>query len=342
MARDYLAIVKQVEGYQPKALGTATLNAVLQTQDEPLRQNLLDYANFALSELEKVNRWRKGFTATTVVTAAGTSLYSFASNGWINIHKIYWRYSTGRVVEMELMDQQEPRMIFGDGPNAQQGPPRFYALVGAQGSQLQLYPTPDASGPDSGNYTLQIEYYQSLPKLIETVGTTTALSTTLVVPSTAYLTAAGALAANPNLDTLSVRGAGNPTGKSGPNANDDLVTPWTAFPSAINVTMSSPAVTAIAGATAQVFLYSTNWLIDNGPKVLLYAMMREVASYEESTDDYAKWEARYEKALEDLMEWDQQSRHDVEVLAGAVAGQRQPLLRDIDWPSMFETRGVVN
>lgn len=339
--RDYLAIIKQLEAYYPKARGTATLNGALQAQDEDLRQALVPFANSTMRAIERVNRWRMGYMTTTVVTASGTSLYSFSGGSWTHIHRIYWRWSTGRIVPLELMEQNEPRLVYGDGSGAIPGNPRFYALVGARGDQIQLFPTPDGAGPDAGNYTLQIEYYQELPQIIEAAATTGAASVTgTFVPANSgtYVLANGALSANPNTDVVVVRGAGAPTGLTGINAFDDASTTWSAIV-ANTFTMATAAVTVATGA--QTFFYAANWLIDIWPKVLAFGMLREVAQYLQS-DKIAVWDARYEKELEDLMEWDQQSRHDVEVLAAGVSGQRQAQLRDINWPQLFDERGVTN
>lgn len=322
--RDYLQVVRAVEGYYPQALGGAS------GKDERLRSSLVRFINATFREIERVNRWRLGFKVVTQATTPNLATYTPAAGRWLHIHQVYWREATGRIRPLELLEQKEARWVYGDGPNAMPGEPRLYAVLGD--STIQLYPTPDGNGPDAGNYTLQFEYYAELPQIIETTGTT-AGTTALTVPATAYLTDQGAIAANPTADRLSIRGAGAATGLASPNDKDDSVQPWTAFPGATTVTLTSAPPTNVTAG--QTFLYSTNWLIDVWPKVPLFGMLREVANYLQSTTDYATWEARYQKELEDLMEWDQQSRHDREVLAAGVSGQREPQMKgrgDWGWP----------
>ena len=333
--RDYLQVVKALEGYYSKCRGNLTVGGVPQVGDEELRSNLVNYANSTYREVERANRWRLAFKATTFVTTPGTSSYFLVNGRWLHFHRIYWRESTGAIVPLELVEQREARLLYGDGPNAARGKPRMYSIL--ENSNIQLYPTPDNGGPDSGNYTLQIEYYSELPQLIETTGTTAA-STTLTVPSTVYLTAAGADAANATADKVVVRSAGGLTGIAAPYQNDDFLIDWTAFPTPTTVTLGAQPTVVVT--SQQTFFYATNWLIDVWPKVLIFGMLREIATYLKDTTGYTTWEGRYQKELEDLMEWDQQSRHDQEVFASGVAGQRQGQFRGLSATYPWGNSGV--
>lgn len=326
--RDVLQIIRAAESYYPQALG-----AVAQ-KDERLRSSLTRYLNANFREIERITRWRRGWKNTTIVTVPSTSTYSLAGGRWLFIHEIYYRLSTGTIVPLELLEEQEGRLVYGDGANAAPGKPRYYSVLN---QQIQLYPTPDDAGPDSGNYTLQIEYYSELPQIIETVGTWAGgAPTTITVPATAFLTEQGADPANPGLDTLSLRNAGNLTGLAAPNDKSDYVGVWSAFPNATDVTIATAAASAVT--TFPLYLYSTNWLIDVWPKVPLFSLLREIAAYLQSTTDVSMWEGRYQKELSDLMDWDVGSHADHEIMAAAVSGQREPILKGRgywDWASGF-------
>jgi hypothetical protein len=324
--RDYLQVVKKLEGFYSKCRGSQSIGGVAQQGDEELRQNLVGYANYTFDELEKAQRWRRGFQVQTAVTTPGTATITLAE--WLQFHRIYWRESTGQIVPMELVEQREARLLYGDGANAARGRPRMYSILA--NDTLQIFPAPDAGGPDGGNYTLQVEYYNRLSKIVETTGTTAA-STVLTVPSTVYLAANGISAANAAGAKVVIRTAGAATGLVAPLNFDDFLTTWSAFPLATTVTLGAQPDSVVT--SQQVFFNATNWLIDLQPQVLLFAMLREIANYLKDTTGYSTWEGRYQKALADLEEWDAQSRHDQEVFASGISGQREGQFRGINGSS---------
>jgi len=308
--RDYIEVVRKVEGYYPQSVGSAV------GKDETLRRNLSGYYNQCLREIGQAQRWQRNFKATTITTIAGTALYTLNGGNWQTIEQMYWLDVTGRQVPVELVQQEEARAIFGAGPLPQQGRPCYAALM--PGRQIQIFPVPDAAGPSSGNYDLVVEFYQDLPQIIETTGSTTATVGTVTVPSVPYLTTRGAVAANPGGDKISVRAAGY---DGGLGSKDDFVEAWSAFPTPTTITVPTVPSTV---ASAQTFLYSTNWLIDEYPVVPLFAMLREVASYLKSKEDYSLWEGRFQLVLQGMIGDDLDARTQREVLASAVTGQRQP------------------
>ena len=325
--RNVIGVFKDCEGLYPKCVGTQTLNTLAQTGDEVLRQNLVPYLNKVSDELEQAQRWRRNFVTLNFTTTPNQAYYpSFITpNSIIYIHKAYWLTSAGQLRLLELMDQQEPRAAFGEGSASTSSDPRYYAILN---DQIELFPAPDANGPNGGNYTIYFDCYTRLPKVIQ--GTCQTLGTQFVnVPSTSYYTAQGVDPANVAGNYLSIRGAGNDSGIAGPNEFDDYTDKWTQLISGQFAVVGS--VPTVLAAGTPIFVNSVNWLLDQRPQVYLYGILRQVASYLQSPTDYQTWEARYQKELLDLMDWDNQFRHDNEVMASAVRGQNQPELADINY-----------
>ena len=363
MARDYYQIIKRVEGISPKSRGTTQLSGVSQSQDEILRRNLVGYANDVLRELEEANRWGRNFFVNSWVTTPGTALYplpgplvSAAGNADVmtHVHRLYYRMSSGRVVQLELYDQQEPRWMVGDVPTPANptdvgvtGKPRWYSIMGTGNlgvsqPSILIFPAPDSSGPDGGNYTLILEYYSAFQQFAESavIPNNAGVTQTFFGANTGnYLTSIGIPASSSLTGQFcSIRAAGytNLSGVS-TTANEDIIAPWQ------NLVAASVDVvaTVVVGGYCPIMFNSRNWIIDLRPNLLLYGILRNVAAYLKDDQGYSIWEQRFQKELEDAMEWDQQSRHDGEVLAGAVGGQQQRMLQDIDWPNIFDVRGNV-
>ena len=355
MARDYLQIIKRIEGMYPKAKGTTTLVGIQQNQDEQLRLNLVGYFNDIFRELEEIQRWQRNFFVNQIVTTPGTSEYllpgALISSAGVGdnlsfINRIYYRLSSGRIVDLELYDANEPRMMVGDGPNAVPGAPRWYSLQGTQilsnsNLQIQLYPTPDGSGPDSGNYTLQLEYYSQFQQIAESVVDTDGAGNANfhVAGSGTYLQALGIpVSATLTNQFVSIRTGGNPTGLGLTFARDDYIATWLGMTSSFSGVASVPF---LSQTSLPIYYNTKNWLIDLAPAVLVAGVNRQVATYLKDATDYQMWENRYQALLEALVEYDSNMRHDIEVLGGALGGQVQRMLQDIDWPNIFDVRGNV-
>ncbi len=261
-----------------------------------------------------MRRWSLAYSTSTITTAAGTASYAIPGTILAMSH-VYYLTDSGSPVELENYDAQELRRIYGEGANSIQGPPRGFAVEGAN---LQLFPVPDTNA--GSNYTIVVEGYRNLLQIVETTGTTVAASATLTVPSSAYLTARGLSTTG---SYLSVRSAGN----LGPSSVADThFTNWTAFPAATTVTMSTPAIT-VATAT-QVFFNSWNWLIEAFDLVVLFGVLREVAAYEK--ENFGVWQQRLDAALDEMAQYDADRRKTLISMGTAVTGQRQAQLAMLD------------
>jgi hypothetical protein len=322
MARDYLDLVSTVEGYYPRAIGG-------NTRDEPLRLQLVTYANNAMKEIERIRRWSLAYGTATQVTSQGNATYVIPAN-ILTITNIYYLTTTGSPVRLDDYSAMQLRDTYGEGPLPPQGAPKGFAILG---TNFQIFPVPDFAGPASGNYNLIIEGYQSLAQIVETTGTT-AGTTTLTVPSTNYLLLKNVTSSG--VTGLSIRGAGYPQSAA---VTDNWITSWSAFPGATSVTMLSAPPTNVT--TAQTFFNTVNWLIVDYPKVIEFAMMREVAAYLKSDIDYKMWEARYQHELDLMAEFHFDRQTTLEQFAVATLGQRQNELRRLDYPLIYEVRGGI-
>lgn len=322
MARDWTDLLAIIEGHYPTAVGAGG-------QDVTLRRSLTKFANALFKEIERMRRWSLAYGTAVFGTVPGTQNYGFPTSLTV-LSRVYWLQPTGKPVTLENFDAQELRRIFGEGANAQQGPPRYFTI---NGTQLELFPVPDASGPVGGNYQILVDGYGMLTPIVETSGTTTAASSTLTVPSSAYLTDRG-LATVGNF--LSVRGAGNLGVASAP---DTFLTNWVAFPTPTTVTMGANAVTAVPALGAQVFFNSSNWLIQDFDQVVLFGVLREIAAY--LKENFSVWENRYRLAVEEMAQFDFDRKATLEKMGTAVTGQRQAQLRVLDYPAGVEVRGGI-
>jgi hypothetical protein len=324
MARDWLDLVSNIEAAYPRAIGGSS-------RDEPLRLQLVPFANNAMKEVERIRRWSLAYGTAQQITFAGNATYAIPA-AILVITNLYWLDTTGFPRRLEDYTARELREVYGEGSTPPRGAPVGFAILG---TNVQLFPVPDSAGPSSGNYTLIFEGYQVLQPIVETTGTIAgAPSTTLTVPSTNYLTQRNVPVFATGLG-VSIRGAGYPQSAT---VFDDWLTDWSAMPSGTTVTLAAAAPTNVA--TAQTFFNSTNWLIQDYPKLLEFAVMREVASYLLS-DDYQKWEARYQTELELMADFHFDRLATLETLAVAVTGQRQNSLRRLDYPMGYEVRGGV-
>jgi hypothetical protein len=320
MARDYLDLVSDLEAYYARAIGGSS-------HDEPLRLQLVRYAGNCFKEIERIRRWSLAYGTAQQVTVQGTATYAIPA-GILTITDLYYLDSTGTPHVLEDYAARELRQVYGEGSASTQGPPVGFSILG---TNVQLFPVPDGSGPSAGNYTLIFEGYQTLQPVIETTGTVNN-STSLTVPSTPYLTAKGLGVSGST--GVSIRGAGYVQSAA---VTDNWITNWSAFPNATTVTLTAAAPGNVS--VAQTFFNSVNWLITDYPKTVEFAMMREVASYLKSDADYKMWEARYQHELDIMAEFHFDRLRTLETLATATMGQRQNQLRRLDYPLGYEVRG---
>ena len=307
-----------MEGEYPTSIGT-------NGRDTVLRSSLTKFANSLFKEIERKRRWTLNYGTTSFITSVGTQTYAFPTT-LLAMSRVYYLLSTGEPVTLENYDAQELRRIWGEGPNAVPGQPRYFAINGAQ---IELFPTPDNNG--GANYTIIAEGYGALTPIVETTGTITGGTLSLAVPSTAYLSDRNV----PNAGQMvSVRGAGNLGASS---VADTFVIPWTGFPDATHVNLGLNAPTSVTNG--QVFFNSFNWLIDGFDMVVLFGVLREVAAY--LKENYDTWERRYQYALEEMAQFDFDRKSTLEKMATAVTGQRQAQLRTLDFPGTIEIRGGI-
>lgn len=304
MAREWVALYEEIVAHYPTALGTSG-------QDTTLAAAVLKFLNSLQKRINTDRRWSLSYSTTTQITSQGNPLYGIPT-GMTNISHLYWLTDAGQPVTLESYDVQELRRRFGDGPNAQQGQPRYFAVLGAN---VQVFPTPDFSGPTGGDYTLNFQGYSELVPVVETTCTTTTggTSTTLTVPSTQYLSALGVGTTG---TYLSILGAGY----QGPLAvASTLLTSWTAMPPGTTLTIN-PGAQAVA-TTTRCFFNSANWLIQNFDQVVLFGVLREVAAY--LKENFQVWDSRFEAAYDDMARFDVDRRKTLEMQGVGVTGQRQ-------------------
>lgn len=267
-----------------------------------------------MNQIDTERRWSLSYSNVLTTTVAGTSQYAIPT-GMTAISHLYWLGSVaGAPVTLENFDIQELRRMFGDGSAAIQGPPRYYAVIG---TNIQVFPTPDANGPASGNYILNFEGYTRLSPIVQTTGTTIATSPTLTVPATGYLTSRGVLSTGSYLSVAS-------SGYAGPNSvADTLLTTWSALTPPATVTMGDNA--QVTNSTAvNVYFNSSNWLIQNFDLVVLFGVLREVAAY--LKENFQTWDQRYQAAMESMAQEDVDRRKDMELQGVGQTGQQTPEL----------------
>lgn len=347
MARDYVEILKRIEAHYPQALGTFS------SQDTVLKANITNFTNDLIAELDREQRWSLSFAEPSFTTVAGQAAYTlpFPTGGSAPlisqtfIDRLYWTDPvTGRITKMQRLAKDELQRVFGDfvAPDVNDGPPRYYTVEGANSNfgtpvmQIVLYPTPDFDGPTAGNYVIKMAGYFNTPQIVEVMGTS-AVSTTLTVPSgtPTFLTDNGVPTASAALGlNVSIRGAGRP---SIGGLVDTHVTGWSAFPLATTVTLTVAA--AFALANTQVFFNSTNWYITHWPKLLIFGVLREVASYYGSVEKYAVWEQRFQDQLKRLRDYEFDRQRSMDAHAIAYAGADSSALRVPDGGSGWDVRG---
>jgi hypothetical protein len=312
MARDYLSIVRRIEAVYPAAKGTANSG----NHDQDLQPMLVRWADDLIQEIDQQERWSGNYSVSTQVTTQGTATYTLPATVG-TVKNIYYINSAGGRVQLDKYEDSELMRVMGAPTSTlpPQGAPRWWSLLNRI---VTIYPTPDASGPDTNNYTLRYETYVTTLPIVATTGDMTT-TTTLTVPSTAFLTSAGVTTGA----AVSVRGAGALAAYS---VADDLVTTVsTVAATGTTSTLATAATTAVTAA--QTFFNSQPWVITYYPKLMYFGILREVASYLSDDPGYQKWEPRYQLELKLAREFEFDRTMTLDSYATAQPGQRDSQLR---------------
>ncbi len=314
MAYDWLSVARRIESLYPQARGGANY-------DDVLRAQLVPWFNDVLIELDLMQRWSYEYVKTTFLTIAGTSLYTLPV-GMTTIKTVYYVSSSSSPRFLEKFDRAELAKVYGENISTAETPgaPTKFSLVNRQ---LELFPTPDLSGNDSGgNFLIYIEGYTTTAPIVEVSGTTTGASPTLSVPSTAYLTGQGIVSGA----AVSVRGAGNL--QIGSTASDLVTTVSVVAATGTTSTLATNAITAVTAG--QTFFNSQPWVITWWPKLSEFGVLREVASYLQDANGYQTWEARYQHEIELLRAQETDRAMTNEIFMAAHVGQHDSELRRSD------------
>jgi hypothetical protein len=309
-----------VESYYPRARGGTD-------RDEALRRELVRFANNSMKEIERDRRWSLSYGAAQLVTVAGTAIYPLPA-GLLTIDSLYRLDPAGTAIPLDSYDATEMRIAWGEGAASVQGPPTMFSV---QGGNIQIFPVPDFAGPTAGNYTLIFAGYQSLLPIVETTGYSAAAAISLGVQSSAYLTNHGI---GQTGSFVSVRNAGS---SQFIDLVDTHLCGWTG--NAANVVTLTVATPTAQPTGTQTFFNSVNWIIQDWPKVLEFAVLREVACY--LKDDYKTWEQRYQDEMERMAGFDIDRQTTMITLATAQAGAKINQLRRLDVVMGVEVRGGV-
>jgi hypothetical protein len=155
MAQDYLDLVSNVEAMYPRAIGGSS-------RDEPLRLQLVPFANNAMKEVERIRRWSLAYGTAQQVTTQGVAIYAIPA-AILAITNLYWLtrldFRVGwRTTRLEL------RRVYGEGSIPQAAswildprheyPDLPFAGSGGSGRQLHAHlrglPDPSADRRDDG------------------------------------------------------------------------------------------------------------------------------------------------------------------------------------------------
>ena len=319
-------MVKRIEALYPQAIGT-TGGA---NHDEGLRTTLVRWANDLVQEMDQMERWSYNFSNTNSITTTYQLATYTLPTGVLMIKNLYYVAASGQRMPLQKFETAELSRVYGD-PSSTSTPVGIPLRWSLDNRTVTIYPIPDNAGPTSGNYQIFFESYGTTSPIIETTGTTTASSTTLTVPSTAFLTNVGLTSGA----TVAIRGAGYAQSAA---VNDDWVTTATTIAaSSITSTLATAAPTAVT--TAQTFFNCQPWVITYFPKLFEFGMLRQVADYLGADSDYQKWEARYQLEVQKARELELDRSMTLEILATAQPGQKDSQFRRSDIFPGFEVRG---
>jgi hypothetical protein len=359
VANSFVDVIRLVEAHVPQARGGTSY-------DDVLRASLVGFANTVIDEIDREQRWSLSYAEPYFTTVQGTEQYALpyplpasalGQTSQLFIKRVYYVDATGRPVALGRVDQYEAQRLYGEslglGASATappQGKPTKYAIIPStstaggidQGNPqmtIFLYPTPDASGPEtSGNFKIRVQGYWKTPPIWETLAAT-ASNTTLtftVAGSGSYLTSNGVATNGSQWNLfLAVRNGGNPTGIT-QFPNDTHISTWTAL-AANTATISTAAPTSTASLT--VYFNGTNWIIQHWPRLLVYGIMKEIGNYYNKSEMFAVWEAKFQQQLDALRAYEWDRARGVELLMSAVAGQSGSPFRVNDLQSFLDIRG---
>lgn len=326
MPLDFVEIVRRVESYYPAAIGGTA-------HDEALRQMIVPWANDVLLELNQMQRFSYDYGQTTFTTVQGTPTYPMPASMMV-VKRMFYIGPEGSPVQIDKRERFEAARVLGDdlGTNvSQQGAPRMWSL---DNRTITLFPTPNLGGFDAGgNYIVYVQGYNLLSPIIEATGSTTAGNANLTVVDTATISTA----AGTSTPTVSVRGSGL-----------QLVTGGAVTQGFVNAVASTTNATTFlcssvfpaAATNAQTFFNSQPWPVTYWPKVLLFALLREVSAYLHSQDEQM-WSQRYMDELSLLRNYEYDRTHTIEMKIAAHAGQETAEERRLDEPVGMDIRGVL-
>jgi hypothetical protein len=291
---------------------------------------LVRYANDLIQEIDQMQRWSYNWSNTNSITTTYQLATYALPTGALMVKNMYYVNSAGQRMALAKYETAELSRVYGD-PSSASTPVGIPLRWSLDNRVVTIYPTPDNAGPTSGNYQIFFESYGTTTPIIETTGTTSASSTTLTVPSTAFLTNVGVA----NGATVAIRAAGYAQSAA---INDDWVTTASVIAaSGVTSTLATAAPTAVT--TGQTFFNCQPWVITYFPKLFEFGMLREVASYLGADTDYQKWEARYQLELQKARELDLDRTMTLEILATAQPGQKDSQFRMSETPWGYEVRG---
>ena len=328
MARDYTEIVKRVEAIYPQARGGANY-------DDSFRSMLVPWANDLIFEISQMQRWSYEYTSTSFLTTPAQSTYlldTAVSPSLTAIKFVYYIDSTGQPRPIVRRDRFQAAVMVGDTSviHAEVVPPGAPVYYSIDNRTMEIFPPPDSAGYDTaGNYLIFVQGYSKIADIVETTSTTDGTTNTIIVPDTAYMTALGA--AGP----VSIRGAGFLGANS---VADTFIDPLINI--ATGTTYTTTDTPPVAVTDAQTFFNSQNWIITWWPKVMLFGMLREAASYLADSDKYQMWEQRYQAELNLLRASQFDFSRSQDMAAAVTAGQNSPEERRLDSPTAFDVRGA--
>jgi hypothetical protein len=360
VARDWIQLLRNIEGRIPQAIGGAD-------RDDTLRGMLVPWANYVIEEIDREQRWSLSWAEPYFTTTAGTENYAIpfpASGGTLGttsqlaISRLYYTDQNGKVVPLERLPQKDAQRVFGEAINLPSGAtapvtgvPSKYAILPVTSTVggivfsnpqlgIYLYPAPDGNGPETGgNYKIRVSGYWKTPPIVECLANTVATSTTVTFSTAGtgtYLSAMGVPADGTVYNQfVSVRGAGAPTGVTA-LGNDDHTTGWSSL---VPNTFALASAAIVTANSAQTFFNSSNWMIYHWPNLIIYGVMREISAYYVKPDLAQFFEGRYQYELQKLRDYEFDRVRGNEQFAAVQVGQSANVLKRQDQESYLDIRG---
>jgi hypothetical protein len=101
LARDWIDLLSNIEAAYPRAIGGSS-------RDEPLRLQLVPWANNVLKEVERIRRWSLAYGTAQQITSAGNAVYGIPA-AILVITNLYWLDTTGYPRRLEDYTARELR-----------------------------------------------------------------------------------------------------------------------------------------------------------------------------------------------------------------------------------------